>query len=164
MQFKKKNWQTINDALNHRKERCDFSQEFQLENGTLISEPKQIANVFDTGQTNTNVGLNQYIPVKPNCNLTFRPITVAITSRIIDSLKPKTSIGVDCISTKLLKYVRNVISEQMKLIRSLLTTLNQLNIYIKGTDHVGTFMGLKCVVYYANYRSGNQSSKIQVVS
>ena len=35
--------------------------------------------------------------------------------------------------------------------------------HIKGTDHVGTFMGLKCVVYYANYRSGNQSSKIQVV-
>ena len=34
---------------------------------------------------------------------------------------------------------------------------------LKGTDHVGTFMGLKCVVYYANYRSGNQSSKIQVV-
>ena len=36
-------------------------------------------------------------------------------------------------------------------------------IYFKRTDHVGTFMGLKCVVYYANYRSGNQSSKIQVV-
>ena len=35
--------------------------------------------------------------------------------------------------------------------------------FLKGTDHVGTFMGLKCVVYYANYRSGNQSSKIQVV-
>ena len=34
---------------------------------------------------------------------------------------------------------------------------------LKGTDHVGTFMGLKCVVYYANYRSGNQSFKIQVV-
>ena len=35
--------------------------------------------------------------------------------------------------------------------------------YFKGTDHVGTFMGLKYVVYYANYRSGHQSSKIQVV-
>ena len=35
---------------------------------------------------------------------------------------------------------------------------------LKGTDHVGTFIGLKCVVYYANYRSGNQSSKIQVVT
>ena len=38
-----------------------------------------------------------------------------------------------------------------------------INFSIKETDHVGTFMGLKCVVYYANYRSGNQSSKIQVV-
>ena len=31
---------------------------------------------------------------------------------------------------------------------------------IKGTDHAGTFMSLKCVVYYANYRSWHQSSKI----
>ena len=38
-----------------------------------------------------------------------------------------------------------------------------LIVSLKGTDHVGTFMGLKCVVYYANYRSGHQSSKIQVV-
>ena len=30
--------------------------------------------------------------------LTFQPITVDITSRIIDSLKPKTSTGVDCIA------------------------------------------------------------------
>ena len=36
-------------------------------------------------------------------------------------------------------------------------------IVIKGTDQAGTFMSLKCVVYYANYRSGHQSSKIQVV-
>ena len=35
-----------------------------------------------------------------------------------------------------------------------------LTYYLKGTDHVGTLMGLKCVVYYANYRSGNHSSKI----
>ena len=34
----------------------------------------------------------------------------------------------------------------------------------KGTDQAGTFMSLKCVVYYANYRSWHQSSKIQVVS
>ena len=31
---------------------------------------------------------------------------------------------------------------------------------LKGTDQTGTFMSLKCVVYYANYRSGHQSSKI----
>ena len=34
----------------------------------------------------------------------------------------------------------------------------------KGTDQAGTFMSLKYVVYYANYRSCHQSSKIQVVS
>ena len=34
----------------------------------------------------------------------------------------------------------------------------------KGTDQAGTFMSLKCVVYYANYRTWHQSSKIQVVS
>ena len=104
----KKNRQTINDSLNRRNRRRDFPQEFQLANGTLISEPKHIANAFndffinvgDTGPFNTNVDFNQYMPVKPNCNLTFRPITVDITSRIIDSLKPETSTGVDCISNK----------------------------------------------------------------
>ena len=34
---------------------------------------------------------------------------------------------------------------------------------LKGTDHAGTFMSLNCVVYYANYSSWHQSSKIQVV-
>ena len=34
---------------------------------------------------------------------------------------------------------------------------------LKGTDQTGTFMSLKCMVYYANYRSWYQSSKIQVV-
>ena len=53
---------------------------------------------------------------KPNCNLTFQPITVDITSRIIDSLKPKTSTGVDCISNKLLKFVKNAISEPLTII------------------------------------------------
>ena len=120
----KKTWQTINDSLNRRNGRRDFPQEFQLANGTLISEPKHIANAFneffinvgDTGPFTTNVDFNQYMPVKPNCNLTFQPITVDITSRIIDSLKPKTSTGVDCISNKLLKYVRNVISEPLTII------------------------------------------------
>ena len=37
-------------------------------------------------------------------------------------------------------------------------------VLLKGTDQAGTFMSLKCVVYYANYRSWHQSSKIQVVS
>ena len=52
-----------------------------------------------------------------------------------------------------------VISKQLYVVKLSSYIKEQL----KGTDHVGTFIGLKCVVYYANYRSGNQSSKIQVV-
>ena len=33
--------------------------------------------------------------------------------------------------------------------------LELLIIKLKGADQTGTFMGLKCVVYYANYRSGH---------
>ena len=43
----KNTWQIINESLNRRKGMRDFPQEFQLANGTLISEPKQIANAFN---------------------------------------------------------------------------------------------------------------------
>ena len=58
----------------------------------------------------------QYMPAKPNCNLKFQSVTVDNVSRIIDSLKPKTSSGVDCISNKLMKYVKNVIMEPLTVI------------------------------------------------
>ena len=58
----------------------------------------------------------QYMPAKPNCNLKFQSVTVDNVSRIIDSLKPKTSSGVDCISNKLIKYVKNVIMEPLTVI------------------------------------------------
>ena len=37
-------------------------------------------------------------------------------------------------------------------------------VILKGTDQASTFMSLKCVVYYVNYRSWHLSSKIQVIS
>ena len=58
------------------------------------------------------------MPVKPNCNLKFQSVTVDIVSRIIDSLKPKTSSGVDSIhvSNKLIKCVKCVILEPLAVI------------------------------------------------
>ena len=53
------------------------------------------------------------MPRKTNCTLMFEPITGDTISRIIGGLKPKTSTGVDNISNKLLKFVKNVISEPM---------------------------------------------------
>ena len=122
----KKTWQTINESLNRRKKNQDFPQEFKLANGNLISDPKQIADAFndffvnigDTGPLNANpiADFEQYMPAKPNCNLKFQSVTVDNVSRIIDSLKPKTSSGVDCISNNLIKCVKNVIMEPLTVI------------------------------------------------
>ena len=122
----KKTWQTISETLNRSKGNRDFPQEFKLANGNTISEPKQIANAFndffigigDVGvlNANTNNDFNQYMPRKANCVLKFEPITVDTVNRIIGDLKPKTSTGVDNISNKLLKFVKNVISEPLSII------------------------------------------------
>ena len=55
------------------------------------------------------------MPRKTNCTLRFEPITVHTISRIINDLKPKTSTGVDSVSNKLLKFVKNVISEPLSI-------------------------------------------------
>ena len=122
----KKTWQTISQTLNRRKRDRDFPQEFKLANGNTISEPKKIANAFndffigigDGGVSNesTNNDFNRYMPSKANCTLMFEPITVDTISRIISGLKPKTSTGIDNISNKLLKFVKNVISEPLSII------------------------------------------------
>ena len=92
-----------------------------MANGNSISEPKQIANAFndffisigDGGLLNakTKNNFNQYMPRKTNCTLRFESITVDTISGIINDLKPKTNTGADSVSNKLLKFVKNVISE-----------------------------------------------------
>ena len=121
-----KTWQTINETLNRTKEKRDFPQELKLANGNIISDPKEIANAFndffisigDTGLLNANrdIDFNQYMRLKTNCTLIFQTITIDTTSSIIDSLKPKTSTGVDSVSNKLLKFAKNAISEPMTII------------------------------------------------
>ena len=97
-----------------------------MANGNLISDSKQIAEAFndffvnigDTGLLNANpiADFEQYMPAKPNCSLIFQSVTVDNVNRIIDSLKPKTSSGVDNISNKLIKYVKYAILEPLTVI------------------------------------------------
>ena len=136
----KKTWQTISETLNCRKGNRDFPQEFKLSNGNKISEPKQIDDGFndffigigdvDVGvlNANTNNAFNQYIPSRTNCTLMFEPITVDTISRIIGDLKPKTSAGVDNKSNKLLKFVKNVISEPLS---NMIYIQNQSNVKVR---------------------------------
>ena len=40
-------WQTINETLNRRQKKREYPQEFKLSNGDTISDPNQIAEVFN---------------------------------------------------------------------------------------------------------------------
>ena len=66
------------------------------------------------------------MPGKTNCTLRFEPITVDTISRIINDLKPKTSTGVDSVSNKLLKFVKNVISEPLSIIYIDIHAINEM--------------------------------------
>ena len=75
-------------------------------------------SIGDVGVLNTDINndFNKYMPRKTNCTLKFEPITVDTVIRIIGGLTPKTSTGVDSISNKLVKFVKNVISEPLPII------------------------------------------------
>ena len=106
----KKTWQTINESLNRRKRDKIF---LKNENRNLISDSKQIAEAFndffvnigDTGLLSANpiADFEQYMPAKSSCNLKFQSVMVDNVTRIINSLKPKTSSVVDNISNIICK-------------------------------------------------------------
>ena len=59
---------------------------------------------------------SHYLKNKPKSKLYFKEITLDINLSIIDSLKPKTSCGIDEISNKTLKYLKNVIAALLTII------------------------------------------------
>jgi len=133
MTFKKysndlrKTWRTINETLNMKNKAKSFPQEFCMENGNIISDHKTIANAFnkfftnigETVITNTNTTIspfNTYLSNKPNCKFTFTLMSVEDIVQIINSLKPKVSSGLDELSNKMLKLIKDVIAPPLTII------------------------------------------------
>ena len=122
----KMTWQTINETLNRRKKKREYPQEFKLSNGKTIYDPKQIADAFnnyfisigsaDKQTTTQNKEYTSYLCDKLNTKLVFNAITEESVLHIINSLKPKTSTGVDGISNKLLKFVKCGIAKPLTII------------------------------------------------
>ena len=90
------------------------------------------------------------MPRKANCTLKFEPITVDSISRIIGDLKPKTSTGVDIISNKLLKFVKNVISEPLSIIINQMLKLGIFPDSLKKSKVVREEMR---VVFFRTYKT-----------
>ena len=70
----------------------------------------------DKQTTTQNKEYTSYLCDKLNTKLVFNAITEESVLHIIDGLKPKTSIGVDGISNKLLKFVKCGIARPLTII------------------------------------------------
>lgn len=123
----KKTWQNINFILNRRKIDSNLPDCFEID-GTLISDPKQIADAFNNFFINIGpklaaelhspegVSFTDFLTDKQNCTFTFTNVDESNVGEVLDSLKPKTSFGHDCISNKLLKSIKNEIISPLTLI------------------------------------------------
>ena len=119
-------WNAINETLNRHKSKRRFPAEFKLANGKIISDHKVIADAFndyfigigaqDTETPQGNSHYSDYLSNKPNCNLQFHPITNCDVAEIIGNLKPKTSTGIDNVSSKLLRQTKDSITESLTII------------------------------------------------
>jgi exonuclease III len=117
----KRTWKNINTLLNNKSKNHSFPSQFH-HNGNTISNPKEIADSFNDYFVNAAPNLASKIPSFPSIgnsrtllerdlpnSFFFEPTTHFEISKIIDSLKPKTSCGHDDVSPKLVsKTVRSI--------------------------------------------------------
>ena len=99
---------------------------FKQSNGKIISDPKEIATAFNDyiisiGEMGAvtqppKSHFSDYLSNKPKCNSQFHPITQGNVTQTIDSLYPKTSTGIDNISSKLLKRTKDSITAPLTII------------------------------------------------
>ena len=123
----KNTWITIKGILN----RCDNNKSFPkhfLINNRYVSDPKSITNEFNkyyieigpklasTIDPPSNRNYSDYLHSPSLNEFKFHNVDENTISKVIDSFKPKTSSGIDGISTKFLKYIKTAIVQPLTLI------------------------------------------------
>ncbi len=120
-------WKTINGILNKTKRKKSFPLFFK-DGENITTDPSVITNKFNTFFTNIGLNLSSkiimpqnknfhnYLTQNINHNFQFQTIDDEITLSIINKLSPKTSYGVDDISTKLFKTIKVTLVKPITLI------------------------------------------------
>lgn len=123
----KKTWKILNSVIGRNKNSNCLS-EVMVINGQKITDRLNISNEFCTYFTNIGRQFAEQIPPanknykeymknpRNDKSLFMRPTDIHEVSRIVSSLKPKTSCGFDGISTKLLKSLHTSLSYPLTLI------------------------------------------------
>lgn len=145
-------WQAIN---NERKAKTSSNTQLHLQiNGIRITKPIDVANCFNDffstiadrtlqNTTKPNPNLDEHeLPPPIEQNLNFEQTTAKEILKIIDSLKSKTSAGIDQISSKLIKYCKEEL-------------LNPLTFIFNKSLTEGIFPNqLKIAKVYPKYKTG----------
>lgn len=125
----KSTWSTINNILNRNSVPKQLPGSFLI-NDIVTSDRQEIANGFnnffvnigsnlakDIGSPSTRINFNDYLKSeKTDSTFQFDLVSPNTVGKIIDSLKNKASSGYDCISTRLMKQIKNEILEPITLI------------------------------------------------
>ena len=155
----RKTWQTISDILNRHKNKRSFPEYF-MEDGSQITDKLEVANKFNAYFTQIgpklansittpkNQSFRNYLTKKHKCTFEFKDINNDTVTKVIDSLKPKSSHGHDGLSVSLMKQVKDVIVEPLKIIiNQMLKTgifpnplkiARVIPIFKKGDEHIFT--------------------------
>ena len=123
----KSTWRIIKDILNKSEKQKNYPDTF-LVDGKLISDKLIIAKQFNSYFSNIGQNLASEI-IAPNnksftdyliapCGIGFNFVNVTVTDvmKIIDNLQAKTSSGVDGLSVKLLKLIKDDLASSITLI------------------------------------------------
>jgi hypothetical protein len=120
-------WRNINNILNRSNDKKDFPKSF-LVNDSFISNKVDIANHFNQYFTNIGPSLandivtsgentfESYLNERHSSCFHFTHVTPEQVNKVIENLKPKTSRGKDNLSNKVLKQIKNEISECLTII------------------------------------------------
>ena len=123
----KSTWRIIKDILNKSQKQKNYPDTF-LVDGKLISDKLIIAKQFNSyfsniGQnlaseiiTPNNKSFTDYLISPCGIGFNFVNVTVADIMKIIDNLQAKTSSGVDGLSVKLLKLIKDDVASSITLI------------------------------------------------
>ena len=115
----KNTWSVIKDLLGIKKQK-DQIPDFFRENGNIINDYRDISNGFNTFFSQigpklaekipaTNACFESFLPERNETDFNFSKISEMDILKICRELKPKSSTGADCISTKLLKELAPLI-------------------------------------------------------
>ena len=123
----KQTWITIKNILNKNSVQNKFPEYFLI-NGKHVSDPGVIANSFNMYYTNIGPDLaasivpplnkcfDEYLTSPVSQEFNFQLTNSTIVGKIIENLKPKTSVDIDGMSSKLLKYIQPIVTKPLTLI------------------------------------------------